>query len=77
MLSLLRRNRAAFSRLEFLPDMPRDVAEVDTSATVLGQRVPLPFTLSPIGAPRLFRDLIRQRPPTAPAASVAAVRRQA
>ena len=50
----LRRNRAAFDCLEFLPDMPRDVANVDTSTTVLGQRVPLPFALSPIGGPRMF-----------------------
>lgn len=50
----LRRNRAAFDDLEFLPDEPRDVSDVDTSATVLGQRIPLPFALSPIGAPRMF-----------------------
>lgn len=50
----LRRNRAAFDELEFVPDTPRDVADVDTSTTVLGQRVPLPFALSPIGAPRMF-----------------------
>src|SRR5690348_6937801 len=50
----LRRNRAAFDRIEFLPDMPRDVSHVDTSTTVLGQRVPLPLVLSPIGAPRMF-----------------------
>jgi L-lactate dehydrogenase (cytochrome) len=34
--------------------MPRDVTHVDTSTTVLGQRIPLPFALSPIGAPRMF-----------------------
>jgi L-lactate dehydrogenase (cytochrome) len=50
----LRRNREAFDLLEFLPDMPRDVSHVDTSTTVLGQRTPLPFALSPIGAPRMF-----------------------
>jgi len=50
----LRRNRAAFDLLELLPDMPRDVTDVDTSTTVLGQRIPLPFALSPIGAPRMF-----------------------
>jgi L-lactate dehydrogenase (cytochrome) len=50
----LRRNRAAFDLLEFLPDMPRDVSHVDTSTTILGQRIPLPFALSPIGAPRMF-----------------------
>jgi L-lactate dehydrogenase (cytochrome) len=50
----LRRNREAFDFLEFVPDMPRDVTHVDTSTTVLGQRIPLPFALSPIGAPRMF-----------------------
>ncbi|MBO0886384.1 MAG: alpha-hydroxy-acid oxidizing protein, partial [Acidimicrobiales bacterium] len=50
----LRRNRAAFDPLEFLPAMPRDVSHVDTATTVLGQRLPLPFALSPIGAPRMF-----------------------
>lgn len=50
----LRRNRAAFDLLEFLPKMPRDVSHVDTSTTVLGQPVPLPFALSPVGAPRMF-----------------------
>jgi L-lactate dehydrogenase (cytochrome) len=50
----LRLNRAAFDRLQFLPEMPRDVANVDTGTTVLGQRLPLPFVLSPIGGPRMF-----------------------
>ena len=50
----LRRNRAAFDYLEFLPTQPRDVSCVDTSTTVLGQRIPLPFVLSPIGSPRMF-----------------------
>ena len=50
----LRRNRAAFDELEFLPEEPKDVSDVDTSTTVLGQRIPLPFALSPIGAPRMF-----------------------
>jgi L-lactate dehydrogenase (cytochrome) len=50
----LRRNRAAFDALEFLPRQPGDVSDVDTSTTVLGQRTPLPFILSPIGAPRMF-----------------------
>ncbi len=50
----LRRNRAAFDLLEFLPREPRDVSQVDTATTVLGQRIPLPFALSPVGAPRMF-----------------------
>jgi L-lactate dehydrogenase (cytochrome) len=50
----LRRNRAAFDELEFLPSQPGDVSDADTSTTVLGERVPLPFALSPIGGPRMF-----------------------
>jgi L-lactate dehydrogenase (cytochrome) len=50
----LRRNRAAFDELELLPEMPRDVSDVDTTTTVLGRRVALPFALSPIGGPRMF-----------------------
>ena len=50
----LRRNRAAFDELEFLPEEPADVAGTDTSTTLAGQRVRLPFALSPIGAPRMF-----------------------
>jgi L-lactate dehydrogenase (cytochrome) len=50
----LRRNRAAFDLLEFLPRQPRDVSEVDTAVTVLGERIPLPIVLSPVGAPRMF-----------------------
>jgi L-lactate dehydrogenase (cytochrome) len=50
----LRRNRAAFDLLEFLPSQPGDVSDVDTRTTVLGQRTALPFALSPIGAPRMF-----------------------
>ena len=50
----LRRNRAAFDQLELLPDMPRDVSHIDTATTVLGDRVRLPFALSPVGAPRMF-----------------------
>jgi L-lactate dehydrogenase (cytochrome) len=50
----LRRNRAAFDDLEFLPVQPADVSDVDTSTTVLGQRMPLPFALSPVGGPRMF-----------------------
>jgi L-lactate dehydrogenase (cytochrome) len=50
----LRRNRAAFDELEFLPEEPKVVSDVDTSTTVLGQRIPLPIVLSPVGGPRMF-----------------------
>ena len=50
----LHRNRAALDTIELLPDQPRDVTSVDTTTTVLGQRVPFPIVLSPVGAPRFF-----------------------
>src|SRR5919198_4645252 len=50
----LRRNRAAFDELELLPHVLEDVSHVDTSATVLGSRVPLPIVLAPVGAPRML-----------------------
>ncbi len=50
----LRRNRAAFDELELVPQMLHEVDEVDTTTTVLGGRIALPFALSPVGGPRLF-----------------------
>ncbi len=50
----LHRNRAALDMIEFLPEQPRRVTSVDTSTTVLGQQIPLPIVLSPVGAPRFF-----------------------
>ena len=50
----LRRNRTAFRSYTFQPRQPLDVSHVDTSTTILGRRIPLPFALSPIGAPRMF-----------------------
>ena len=50
----LRRNRRAYDELELRPRVLRDVHQVDTATTVLGERLPLPIVLSPVGAPRLF-----------------------
>jgi L-lactate dehydrogenase (cytochrome) len=50
----LRRNRAAFEEIELIPRVLNDVSAVDTGATVLGSRIPLPIVLSPVGAPRMF-----------------------
>lgn len=50
----LRRNRQVFGEVEFVPRLLRDVSKVDTSTTVLGTPVPLPFALSPVGGPRMF-----------------------
>jgi len=49
----LRRNTAAFQRYEFRPRVLRDVAHVDTSAIVLGQKRSMPLALSPTGFTRI------------------------
>lgn len=49
----LRRNAAAFRRLEILPRVLRDVADVDTSTTLLGKPMPLPLVLAPTGFTRV------------------------
>jgi L-lactate dehydrogenase (cytochrome) len=46
-------NTRAFARLTFKPRVLRDVAEVDTRTTILGQEVPLPLALSPTGFNRI------------------------
>ncbi len=50
----LRWNTAAFERYELLPRYLRDIADIDTSTTLLGQRIEVPFFLSPTGMSRLF-----------------------
>jgi L-lactate dehydrogenase (cytochrome) len=50
----LNRARAAFSRLEFLPTVLRDVSEVDTGRDILGQRSTLPFAFAPTGFTRMM-----------------------
>jgi L-lactate dehydrogenase (cytochrome) len=50
----MRRNRAAFGQVELVPRVLRAVTQPDTATTVLGTPMPLPFALSPIGAPRMF-----------------------
>lgn len=42
-------NRRAFRRWRIVSRMLRDVAERDLSTTVLGQRLPVPLLLAPIG----------------------------
>ncbi|HEY2552162.1 MAG TPA: alpha-hydroxy acid oxidase [Streptosporangiaceae bacterium] len=49
----LHRNVDAFRRAEFRPRVLRDVSGIDTSATVLGRRLPLPLILAPTGFTRL------------------------
>ncbi|MEO3759398.1 alpha-hydroxy acid oxidase [Mycobacterium sp. B14F4] len=50
----LARARQAFRDIEFHPAVLRDVATVDTAATVLGDRVALPFGIAPTGFTRLM-----------------------
>ncbi len=50
----LRRNRQAFEEIQLLPHVLRDMSEVDTATTVLGERLPLPVILSPVGGPGMF-----------------------
>lgn len=51
----LARAREAFADVEFRPAILRDVAEVDTSRVVLGQRVSLPFGIAPTGFTRMMQ----------------------
>jgi L-lactate dehydrogenase (cytochrome) len=51
----LARARQAFRDIEFHPTILRDVATVDTGATVLGARVAQPFGIAPTGFTRLMQ----------------------
>ncbi|MGW4769536.1 alpha-hydroxy acid oxidase [Nocardia sp. NPDC004278] len=50
----LNRAREAFSDIEFRPAILRDVAATDTTATVLGKSVQLPFGIAPTGFTRMM-----------------------
>jgi L-lactate dehydrogenase (cytochrome) len=50
----LARARQAFEDIEFHPGVLRDVSTVDTSSTVLGGPVALPFGIAPIGFTRMM-----------------------
>jgi L-lactate dehydrogenase (cytochrome) len=49
----LANNSAAFGRLEFRPNVLRDVSNVDVSTTLLGRPVSMPLVLAPTGYTRL------------------------
>ena len=51
----LARARQAFRDIEFHPTILRDVAKIDTAATVLGDRVAQPFGIAPTGFTRLMQ----------------------
>lgn len=51
----LHRNREALAGIELVPDaVSKQVAHVDTSLSLLGQHLPLPFVFAPVGGARLF-----------------------
>jgi len=50
----LNRAREAFSDIEFRPAILRDVAATDTTTTVLGKSVQLPFGIAPTGFTRMM-----------------------
>jgi isopentenyl diphosphate isomerase/L-lactate dehydrogenase-like FMN-dependent dehydrogenase len=50
----LRENVAAFQRLQILPPILAGVGAVNTSTTVLKQRVKMPILLAPVAAQRLY-----------------------
>lgn len=52
--STLRRNTASFDTVDLLPHVLRGVREVDLSTTIMGQKLALPFYLSPTALQRLF-----------------------
>src|ERR1700704_6348553 len=47
-------NLAAWRRLRLRPRMLRDITAIDTSASVLGQRIAMPLMVAPTGRHRLF-----------------------
>lgn len=53
----LRRSVEAYSRVEFMPRVLRDVSEVDCSVEMLGQRSTLPFALGPTGFTRMMHHV--------------------
>ncbi len=50
----LRRNAEAFEEVELTPRYMVDVSEIDTRATLFGQRFDLPFGMAPIGMLNAF-----------------------
>ncbi len=50
----LRRNAEAFEEVELTPRYMRDVAQIDTRATVFGQDFNMPFGMAPIGVLNAF-----------------------
>ncbi|KAJ1420048.1 FMN-dependent dehydrogenase-domain-containing protein [Ochromonadaceae sp. CCMP2298] len=52
-MTTLRENRAAFDRLRLRPRVLRDVSNIDTSTTILGERVSSPICVAPTAMQRM------------------------
>ncbi len=50
----LRRARAAYTRVEFVPSVLHDVSRIDTGRDILGRRSALPFAFAPTGYTRMM-----------------------
>jgi L-lactate dehydrogenase (cytochrome) len=50
----LRRSRRSYSRVEFVPQVLRDVSAVDTSTTILGRQSAAPLVFAPTGFTRMM-----------------------
>jgi L-lactate dehydrogenase (cytochrome) len=50
----LRNNTAAFDEYELIPDYLVDISTIDTTTTLLGCRLDVPFFIAPTGMSRLF-----------------------
>src|SRR5208282_4308599 len=50
----LRRNSESFERCDLVPNVLRGVGAVDTSVTVMGQKLAVPFYCSPTALQRLY-----------------------
>ena len=50
----LRNSRAAYSRVQLIPNTMRDVSHIDTSTRVLGSDIGMPLLLGPVGFAGLF-----------------------
>ena len=67
----LERSRDAYSRVQFTPRVLRDVATVDLTVEMLGQRSELPFALAPTGFTRMMHHV--GEPAVAAAAQMAGI----
>lgn len=50
----LRRNTASFENCDLIPNVLRGAGNIDTSVTIMGQNLAVPFYLSPTALQRLF-----------------------